>query len=112
MSINGISGKGSFQRRLEMLEQAINVRQRRTFMGTQTVSDDPDIQARSDADLAKLKEELGVTDRDVCVLVKHFYYLKDHDGSYYATDGGYLPPSLNLCGWHARYDLIFPGDPA
>jgi hypothetical protein len=80
-------------------------------MGTQTVSHDPEIHARSDADLAKLKEELGVTDRDVCVLIKHFYYLKDDDGSYYATDGGYLPPSLGLVDWHARYDLIFSGVP-
>jgi hypothetical protein len=45
------------------------------------------------------------------VLIKHFYYLKDDDGSYYATDGGYLPPSLGLVDWHARYDLIFSGVP-
>ncbi len=72
-----------------------------------------EIQARSDADLDKLKEQLGVTDRDVCVLIKHFYRLKDDTGSYYATDAdGYQLPTLSLADWHARYDLIFPSDAA
>jgi hypothetical protein len=69
--------------------------------------------SRSDADLDKLKEQLGVTDRDVCVLIKHFYRLKDDTGSYYATDAdGYQLPTLSPADWHARYDLIFPGDAA
>ena len=56
-----------------------------------------------------------MTDRDVCVLIKHFYRLKDDTGSYYATDadgGKYQLPTLSLADWHARYDLIFPGDAA
>jgi hypothetical protein len=102
-------------KRLSKLEELIRFQHRRTFVGPYTVSHDREIQARSDADLDKLKEQLGVTDRDVCVLIKHFYRLKDDTGSYYATDadaGKYQLPTLSLAYWHAQYDLIFPGDAA
>jgi hypothetical protein len=50
-------------KRLSKLEELIRFQHRRTFVGPYTVSHDREIQARSDADLDKLKEQLGVTDR-------------------------------------------------
>jgi hypothetical protein len=105
--------KAETLKRIAAVEKELNIAgiQHRTFVGAYTYSDDPEIQARSEADLEKLKAELGVTERDVCVMIKHFYGLRDEATStYYATDetgGKYQPPTLYLADWHARYDLIF-----